>query len=226
MKADNILSILIDESGDFGKYDPRDPFYHVVMVLHEQNNDISDMVSSIKTSLNYRGYDNHYIHVGPLIRREKPYTNFSREERRSLFNLLEHFTRHAPINYLSITMDKRHQSNQETYVYSEVLTKKIRSELKDNYDYFIRFDKIVVYYDYGQSELAKILTKVFNQLFSNVEFRKAMPTDYILLQSADLICTAVMISEKNSLTRSELEFFHSKRDFNKNILKNILKKRL
>lgn len=52
MKADNILSILIDESGDFGKYDPRDPFYHVVMVLHEQNNDISDMVSSIKTSLN------------------------------------------------------------------------------------------------------------------------------------------------------------------------------
>ena len=48
MKADNILSILIDESGDFDKYDPRDPFYHVVMVLHEQNNDISDMVISTK----------------------------------------------------------------------------------------------------------------------------------------------------------------------------------
>ncbi|MCR5528975.1 MAG: DUF3800 domain-containing protein [Saccharofermentans sp.] len=196
MKTSNILSILIDESGDFGELDPKDPFYHVVMVLHEQNNDIADMVNSIKTSLNYRGYENHYIHVGPLIRREKPYSNFSREERRSLFNLLEHFTRRAPINYLGITMDKRQLNVQDTKAYSEILTKKIQ------------------------------LTNVFNQLFVNVDFRKALPTDYLLLQSADLICTTVMISKKDSMTRSELEFFHSRRDFNKNILKNILKKKL
>jgi hypothetical protein len=125
------LSILIDESGDFGKFDSKDPNYHVVMVVHEQH-----------------------------------------------------------------------------------------------YDYFADFDKIIVYYDYGQSELAKIIISVFNALFVNVEFRKALPTDYILLQVADLICTVQMISTKKTLSRSEEEFFHSRRDFNKNISKTILKKKL
>ena len=63
-------------------------------------------------------------------------------------------------------------------------------------------------------------------MFINVEFRKALPTDYVLLQVADLICTVQMISEKQSLSRSEEEFFHSRRDFNKNILKMILRKKI
>ncbi|MDO4423002.1 MAG: hypothetical protein Q4C15_13305 [Eubacteriales bacterium] len=40
MKSDKTLSILIDESGDFGKFDSKDPNYHVVMVIHEQQDDI------------------------------------------------------------------------------------------------------------------------------------------------------------------------------------------
>lgn len=226
MKSNRILSVLIDESGDFGKIDSRDPIYHVVMVLHEQDKDISSMVHSLKDSLNNRGYKNHYIHVGPLIRRENPYLNFTREERRSLFNLLFHFTRRAPIQYIGITMNKREISNQTPTAYIDTLTKKIAVELKDKLNYFAQFDKIIVYYDYGQSELAKILVNAFNTLFNNTEFRKALPTDYTLLQVADLICTTQMISEKQSMSRSEEEFFYSKRDFYKNILKYILKKRL
>jgi len=217
---------MIDESGDFGKFDPRDPVYHVVMVLHEQDKDITGMVRSLKDTLNNRGYKNHYIHVGPLIRRESPYTDYSREERRSLFNLLFHFTRRAPIQYVGITMDKREVNDQTPIAYIDALTKKIVIELKSKLEYFTKFDKIIVYYDYGQSELAKILVSVFNALFSNVEFRKALPTDYTLLQVADLICTTQMISEKQSMSRSEEEFFHSKRDFYKNVLKYIFKKKL
>ena len=41
MKNEKILSVLIDESGDFGRVDQHDPYYHVVMVLHEQNKSIS-----------------------------------------------------------------------------------------------------------------------------------------------------------------------------------------
>ena len=123
-------------------------------------------------------------------------------------------------------MDKRKLNDQSPVAYTDALTKMIVSELKQHYEYFTRFDKIIVYYDYGQSELAKIIISVFNALFINVEFRKALPTDYVLLQVADLICTVQMIAEKQSLSRSEEEFFHSRRDFNKNILKMILQKKI
>ena len=226
MKSSKTLSVLIDESGDFGKFDPKDPNYHVVMVVHEQQNDITNMVRAFNKILNERGYTNHYIHVGPLIRREKPYLDYDRSERRSLFNLLFHFTRQAPIRYIGVTMDKRKSVEQSPVSYTDALTKKIVAELKLRYEYFSGFDKIIVYYDYGQSELAKIIVSVFNALFINVEFRKALPTDYILLQVADLICTVQMISEKPTLSRSEEEFFHSRRDLNKNILKSILQKKL
>ena len=33
---EKILSIFIDESGDFGQYNPASPNYYVAMVLHNQ----------------------------------------------------------------------------------------------------------------------------------------------------------------------------------------------
>ncbi len=47
-----------------------------------------------------------------------------------------------------------------------------------------------------------------------------------LSQTADLICTVEAIAQKIVLTKSESEFFHSKRDCIKNIYKNIAKKKL
>jgi len=35
--AEKILSVFIDESGDFGPYEPHAPYYLVAMVLHNQN---------------------------------------------------------------------------------------------------------------------------------------------------------------------------------------------
>lgn len=224
MKKENILSVLIDESGDFGRLDRHDPYYHVVMVLHEQNKSITGMVDALNNKLQYWGYDNHYIHVGPLIRRERPYVNDLRETRKSLFNALFHFTRTAPISYIGVTLDKRLCKEDTGICYIDTLSKLIVSELKKNADYFNQFDKIIVYYDYGQDELARILVSVFNALFSNVEIRNEKPTEKTLLQVADLICTVQMISVKDSLSNSEKEFFHSKTDFKKNILKQIVKK--
>lgn len=226
MKKENILSVLIDESGDFGKLDYNDPYYYVLMVLHEQNNSINDMVDALETKLKNWGYENHYIHVGPLIRREKPYHNDLREDRKSLFNALFHFARLAPIKYIKTSMDKRECKEISSVEYTDKLSKMISNTLKEHYEYFNSFDKIIVYYDYGQGELAKILVSVFNALFTDVEIRKALPTDYRLLQVADLLCTVEMISDKEVLSKSENEFFHSKRDFKKNILKQLEKKKI
>ena len=43
--ADKILSIFIDESGDFGPYDAAAPYYVVAMILHNQDVSITENIS-------------------------------------------------------------------------------------------------------------------------------------------------------------------------------------
>lgn len=106
------------------------------------------------------------------------------------------------------------------------LSKAISGILRDNYDYFESFDRIIIYYDNGQIELTKILTTLFSAFLYNVEFRKVTPVDYKLFQVADLVCTLELLETKNLFTKSEQEFFHSIRDFKKNYYKPISKKHI
>lgn len=146
-----------------------------------------------------REISENIIHTGPLIRRESVYKNDLREQRKALFNALYHFTRMLNIQYICPTINQGECIEKSKLAYTEKLTKEIANQLRANYSYFSYFDKIIVYYDYGQVELA---------------------------QAADLICTVEAIAQKNVLTKSESDFFHSKSDFKKNVYKNIAKKKL
>jgi hypothetical protein len=109
------------------------------------------------------------------------------------------------------------------------LSRELAMQLRQNQAYFSNFDNIIVYYDNGQNELTKILTSVFNTLFSNVEFRRVKPSDYKLFQVADLICTWELLALKagnKSFSKSENEMFGSPKEFIKNRYKLIQKKRL
>lgn len=223
---DKVLSVFIDESGDFGQYNPVSPNYFVAMVLHDQDKDISKNIAALERQISNWGYPEHVIHTGPLIRRESVYKNDLRENRKALFNALYHFTRMLDIHYICPTINQGECAEKSKIAYTDKLTKEIANQLRTNYEYFSAFNKIIVYYDYGQIELAQILISVFNTMFSNVEFRKIGTNQYKLSQAADLICTVEAVAKKNALTKSEVEFFHSKRDFNKNIYKNIEKKKL
>ena len=226
--ANKILSGLIDESGDFGKYDPKSPYYYVSMVLHDQSVDISSEIDRLEQRVTNFGFPHHAIHVGPIIRREKQYENELMENRKSLFNALFHFTRRAGIFYLCAKINKAEcEDNELSYIAK--ISRAISDELKDHIDFFNSYDLIINYYDYGQSNLTKIITSVFTALFNNVELRKVQPADYKLFQVADLICTMELTkdkADKNSLSHSEIEFFGSARDFKKNIYKQIEKKKL
>lgn len=222
------LSVFIDESGDFGKCNPRNPFYYVAMVLHNQSNDISCDIKNLERHLETIGYPKHAIHTGPLVRKELFYKNDLMETRKALFNSLFHFTRRLPIHYICPKINKAECSNDEM-AYISKLSKTISDELKKHYDYFDSFDLLINYYDYGQAELTKIILSVFSSLFANVEMRKVKPADYKLFQVADLICTMELINDKaerNALSNSEKEFFHSARDFKKNLYKQLEKKKL
>ena len=225
--ADKILSVFIDESGDFGPYDTAAPYYLVAMILHNQDVNITENISVMDEHIDRLGYPNHAIHTGPLIRRESVYANELMEDRKRLFNALFHFARRLDFHYICPKIRKIECS--DVIAMTGKLSKAITLEIMRHEDFWNSFDKLIVYYDNGQVELTKILSSVFNVLYPNVEFRKVRPIDYRLFQVADLICTMELLSEKaesNSFTKSETEFFGSVRDFKKNYYKWILKKKL
>lgn len=225
--SESILSVFIDESGDFGPYEHHAPYYIVSMVLHEQQNNIDNYVVALDEHMRNLGCDDHVIHVGPLIRREQNYLYHQMEERKRLFNALFNFARRMPFTYIT-TKVKKSECADEIELTAK-LSKTLSNVLKEHLEYFEKFDKVIIYYDNGQLQLTKMLTSIFNSVLSNVEFRKVRPVDYKLFQVADLICTLELLFEKattGNFSNSEREFFHSKRDFNKNYYKAIYKKHI
>lgn len=223
--AGKVLSVFIDESGDFGAFDKHAPFYLVALVFHDQNIDINDNIELLEEHLKMLGYPKHAIHIGPLIRRESVYQNDLMEDRKKLFNALFNFTRKLNFHY-TYTLIKKNECNGILSMVDKQ-SRLIAEQLRNEYDYLASFDRIIVYYDNGQVELTKILTSVFHSMFSNVEFRKVKPVEYKLFQVADLICTMELLamkSENKSFTRSELDFFGGVREFRRNYLKWIKKK--
>lgn len=206
--SDKILSVFIDESGDFGPYEIHSPYYLVSLILHNQNTDISENIKVFDSHLSSLGYHHHAIHTGPLIRRESVYSNDTIEERKHLFNALFNFARKPDFQYSCIKIRKRECPDAITMI--SRISKSLVNILKYNEEYWTRFDKVIIYYDNGQIELTKILTSIFSTLYTNVEFRKVKPVDYKLFQIADLICTMELLAEKaesHIFTHSEMEFF-------------------
>lgn len=225
---ENVLSIFIDESGDFGEYSYHSPYYMVAMVLHDQNIDISEDIGILDRHIQEIGFPPHAVHTGPIIRRESYYyENQDFSKRLQLLNAMYHFTRKLDINYLCPFVRKAECSDSLS-LYAK-LSREISNQLHEHMAYLNSFDRIIVYYDNGQHELTKILTSVFSVFFTNIEFRKVKPSEYKLFQVADLICTWELLALKaaeGSFTTSELDFFDSPAKFMKNRYKLIAKKKL
>ncbi len=221
------LSIFVDESGDFGQYDFRTPYYILSMVMHEQNVDISDDLKALEGELNNIGWSNHCVHAGPVIRSEEEYRGYAVKDRQKILMKMMAFIRHMDISFKSIYIEKKHiEGSVEA---AGKLSKQLSAFIRDNYNYFCSFDVIKVYYDNGQIEVTRILSSVFNALLENVEFRKVIPADYRLFQVADLICTLKLTelkAENYTLSKSELFFFGDERTLKKNYLKPLAKKEL
>lgn len=225
--AEKILSVFIDESGDFGAYDSHAPYYLVAMVLHDQSIPVEPSIEDMDNRMRYLGYEHHAIHTGPLIRREAVYANDLMETRHHLFNVLYHFSRKLDYKYICVKIRK--SECPDSVAMTAKLSKAISDSIRANSTLWDQFNRIIVYYDNGQIELTKILVSVFSTLYSHVEFRRVQPVDYKLFQVADLVCTMELLAEKaeiNGFTRSEQDFFGSPRNFRKDYLKNFRKKQL
>lgn len=222
------LSIFIDESGDFGKYDENCPYYIISFIFHEQKNSIDKHVEKLDFVLEEIGLKNHTIHTGPLIRKEQSYNKSNVKERFKIFNKLFHFTKNVNIKFKSLIIDKKYCYCNNQLSITAAISKQLTVFIKENLNYFTKFDNIIIYYDNGQLQLTNILVAVFSTFFPDIfEFRCVLPRDYKLFQTADLICSLSLINHKltcnKKLTNSEEIFFGSASKLKKNYLKQLKK---
>lgn len=221
------LSIFIDESGDFGEYDYRCPYYIIAMIMHDQSYDITADLEKLERELGYIGYPNHCVHAGPIIRQELEYRFESIEVRQKIMKKMMAFLRQINITYKTIYIEKKHITDEvET---AGKLAKLLSHFFQNNISVFTSYDIVKVYYDNGQIELNKILSSVFNIFLDNVEFRKVIPSDYRLFQIADLVCTLQLLELKcdnHNLSKSEKLFFENERILKKNYIKPLKQKML
>ena len=137
------------------------------------------------------------------------------------------FVNGCPISHLTIVVDRREAADKVTL--SGKLARAINRAMSEHIEFFSDFDKIIVYYDNGQIELSAILNAVFSIQFSNIEFRKAEPQKYRLLQAADFVCTMELLRIKRDekrLSKSEENFFYKPQELKKTFLKIVDKKKL
>ena len=220
------LSIFVDESGVFGSYENHSPFYIVTLVFHDQSIDISANLIRLRETMCRRGLPEYTVHAGPLIRRDNEYREFYIEERKKIFDSLFHFVRMVDIEYHSIIVEKKQLVDDIDLLIR--ITKQLSAFLNEHMISLMSYDRVVIYYDYGQRELTHILVSVFNAILNNVEFRKVSPADYKLFQVADMLCTFELLAlkaERKMLSKSELSFFTSARNLNRSYLRAIQKKR-
>lgn len=222
-----ILSIHVDESGDFGEYNTKfAPEYVFTLVFHEQENDLTEHIKILDREMANLGYFNHVVHCGPLIRKEEVYCNLLPNERRSIFTKMFYFAKKAPISYKTFVIDRKECRDEKSL--EDRIKVVLGRFLDDNIEYFLTFEKVILYYDNGQTQLGKCLRGVMQSKIDTFERKMDVkPYKYKLLQVADMLCTLKLLEikmEGNRLTKSELAVFHSGRDLKKEFIKKIKKK--
>lgn len=220
------LSVFVDESGSFTYPDEHSRFYIISLVLHRQEDSITEQISTLDSKLASLRLDNLCFHAGPIIRHEDGYEYMNWELRNCIFSAMMAFARRVDFKYHCICVDKKFVTSASQIV------DRLKSGLND-FALMVRGrvqGKIKVYYDCRQSVVTRLLHEAFASAFgSNVEFaQKVRPVNYKLFQVADLVCALSLIDQRLRLglqmTSSEERFFGGVRKFKRVYLKQLQSK--
>lgn len=148
------------------------------------------------------------------------------DERKSILNCFMNFASKVEFKYITFVVEKREDFNQFKII--SLLSKQIREFIDSKSELLSEYDKIIIYYDNGQTQLTQIMASIFTE--NNVEFRRNVsPAQYRLFQIADMITTFELINLKRgrgSNSKCEIQFFGSMHAFNKNYFKRIVRKEI
>ena len=232
MSDQNILSVFVDESGNFGDPDDSARFCIVTLVFHNQSAEITRFIKELNQANYDLGIDpeTFQFHMGPLIRQEDEYAAIDRPMRGRILDRMMTFVRKVEFSYHCITVDTKYIDTPQQIF--DRLKLQLTEFIQNNKNLFEKLEKVKVYYDAGQKAVSKLLIESFTENTPCIlEFAQgARQGMYKLLQVADLICTIRLIEARladgGTLTRSENRFFGGVRDFQRNILKRIKRKEI
>ena len=150
------------------------------------------------------------------------------KDRRKIFDKHLTFARTCAIKYKTFCISKKEYPARLEL--KGRLSRELSLFLHDMTEYLISFDRVVIYYDNGQSEITDLINTVLSAVFFECQIIKANPNKYRLFQCADLFCTLELLRYKDEhlvpMTRSETIFFESRRRLRKDYLKTIDKLRI
>ena len=230
MDQNTTLSIFVDESGNLPVADNASRFYIVSLVVHNQQVSIEKPIRELNESFARMGLPNLCFHTGPLIRREDGYEYMGWEMRNRIFAAMMAFARKTPFCYRSVCVDKKFVASEKQIVaqlksgISEFLDVATRQAVADF--------KIKVYYDCGQAVITNLIHESMTARYGDKwEFaQNVRPDKYRLFQVADLVSTISLMAQKQQagigLTKSEEKFFGGARNFKRNVLKPIFRKKI
>ena len=219
------LNIFIDESGDFGFTKGSSELYAISFTIHDSANSIKNELEYLNNKLNILKY-NGMLHLAYLVSKRDEYSSYSLKERQEIFWLIFNFTRKVPVKLRTIILDKRYM-NKKIQLLKEI-TLKINEFLKEVEKYFISFDKIIIYYDNGQNELASTLDNILKY---NRKVERRIQFDHVkkrLFQVSDMLTFIDKLNYKYNnnmdFTKAEKYFFSNEEI--KYIEKKLKKKRI
>lgn len=221
------LSIFVDESGTYSTPEDHNSYYLVSFIFHDQNNTITDQITEFDRTLKECNFNIEYFHSSPIVRAKEIFKTYSLDDRRKLFYKMLNFYNHCNISHTTFKI-KRTEAEDAAKLSSK-LAKEIKYFIEDYISYFKKYDRIIVYYDYGQSSLGILLNATLSLLLNNTEFRRVEQPKYKLLQMADFVCYLNLLKIKQQekrLSVIERKFFYKPSELNKTFLKSLNKKTL
>lgn len=218
------LNIFIDETGNFGSKE-NSRLYGVSFAFHDSNIDIEKDISNLNIKLEKIKF-NKMIHMADLVCKRGDYSTFDINKRKKIFWCIYHFSRKLDIKIKTIIIDKNfvNQTSGLIYKLETDLSEFIESQKK----WLNKYEKIVIYYDNGQHELAAIIKNVFSQ-FNNAYIKtKFDHKGKRLFQTADMLTFIDKLSykqQKNIPKSLSEKIFFEKKEF-QSILSELKNKRL
>lgn len=227
MKKPKRLDIYIDESGDFSSYSQENAFYSIAFVFVDNRSDNTIALFKYKNYLENLYKGEHFVHVGNLVRGEKPYSNMLREERFKLFYSLFLLAYHSKHTYALASLIKPTKIKEiKVRILKEIIF------LIDALNHFFaNYDELVLHYDFGQEELKECIVAAFLEKQLNFKLIKTMQIESCFMQVADLYAYFELLKYKISkgyLSKSENAFFGGIREVKRKYIecledKNLLK---
>ena len=218
------LSIYVDESGVFGPYNTKEPYYLCTLIFYEETELNNCFIKNLEYDLEMIDIVTTSFHAGPIIRKEKEFSELNIETRRKIFNKMSFFGNHSDFEYITFIIDRLKYHNEDLLILE--LTKQLESFLIENHDYFLNFD-LIIYYDNGQKQLSNILKTTFSLLIENIVFEIVLQKESRLLQLADYVTTLELVNLKykyKATSVSERYFFGNYNAFKRNYYRQIEKK--